>query len=120
MEGFGNVGLLEEKGVPHIFDTIARNTSLESLLPLSGPGISFGSRIGLERPSLQWTFPSEVVINGLVLTTHKEHALKSLRLRTNTDLANPYDFESQPQPLHLNQDVSKPCMLGTFFQTKNR
>ena len=114
VEGFGNVGLLEEKGVAHIFDTIARNTSLESLLPLSGPGISFGSRIGLERPSLQWTFPSEVVINGLVLTTHKEHALKSLRLRTNIDLANPYDFESQPQPLHLYQDVSQPCMLDTI------
>ena len=34
-EGFGNMGLFEEKGVVNVFETTRRNASLEALLPLS-------------------------------------------------------------------------------------
>ena len=35
VEGFGNVGLFEEKGVVNVFETTRRNASLEALFPLS-------------------------------------------------------------------------------------
>ena len=30
----------------------------------------------------------------------------SLKMRTNNDVANPYDFETPPQPLHSSQEVA--------------
>lgn len=46
-------------------------------------------------------------MNGMKVTTHKARALRSMRVRANTDFANPNDFESQPNLLHPIQDVRR-------------
>ena len=70
-----------------------------------GPGIMFAS--GSNAPMLDLSFPTEVVVTGLKFTTHKDRALQRVRIRANSDPANPDDFETPPQPLHSIQNVSQ-------------
>ena len=44
--------------------------------------------------------------------------MSSVKVRTNVDLANPFDFESQPQPLRLFQDVSQLKLIIWNFQSR--
>ena len=62
---------------------------------------------GSNAPMLDLSFPTEVVVTGLKFTTHKDRALQRVRIRANSDPANPDDFETPPQPLHSIQNVSQ-------------
>ena len=76
-----------------------------SILPTlaQGPGILWQAAT-LQSPSITFTFASEVVLNGLMLTTHQENSLRTFRVRANTDLANPDDLESPPLPFHAKHN----------------
>ena len=62
---------------------------------------------GSNAPMLDLSFPTEVIVTGMKFTTHKDRALQRVRIRANSDPANPDDFETPPQPLHSIQSVSQ-------------
>ena len=129
MEGVGNLGLLQQKKVAHVMEATGNDPALESeyellmsvsinnstinirtrtnMNPFQGPGSIFASGTGFDPPILQFMFPKEIVVNGMKVTTHKDRALRSMRVRANADVANPNDFESQPNLLHPIQDVRR-------------
>ena len=74
---------------------------MEATLNLSGPGILY---VASQPPYLLFTFPTEVVINALVLTTLKDRALKKFQLRANTDPNRPFDLQTWPTIRNLKTE----------------
>ena len=46
---------------------------------------------------IDFTFYEETVLNGLIISTHKNFSLKSFRIRANSNPGSPYDLETFPE-----------------------
>ena len=73
---------------------------------MQGPGYIVGFKHnGFPSKFLQFDFHEEVVLNGLVMTTSKEHYVKSFRVRANNDLNDP-DILTNNNPIVHRDSVS--------------
>ena len=111
VEGYGQFSLINSLSVRYKIVSNYRVKSLEKVLledPLylvsystsifffilflqEGPGLFLAFK--LWRPAnkyVQFEFQEEVVLNGLIVTTYKDYALKSFRVRANKNLNNPH------------------------------
>ena len=46
---------------------------------------------------IQFTFVEETVLNGLLISTHKNFSLRSFRIRANSNQGNSHDLETWPE-----------------------
>ena len=45
------------------------------------------------------------MINGMLITTNKENAVRRFKVSANTRLSDPFDFSTEPQPLSKDFNV---------------
>ena len=54
---------------------------------------------------IKFHFGEEVMINGMLITTNKENAVRRFKVSANTRLSDPFDFSTEPQPLSKDFNV---------------
>ena len=95
-DGFGASDLISSKHLLNTMDSSPRNRTLEHLIQFEGPGVIWVSIRDLttEQKFVQFTFLEEVLLSGLVISTHRNYSVRSFRLRANIDPGNIHDLET--------------------------
>ena len=56
---------------------------------------------------IKFHFGEEVLINGILITTKKENALRRFKVSANTRISDPFDFSTKPQPFSKDFNVGQ-------------